>query len=134
MPPRSPRSCVGGSTRCFCRGRCCLSSDCREMAPVSCLEKLCGRWRPSTFGLPPEGRSLMGITVTVLVPPQHPAFDGHFPGAPLLPGVVLLDEMLRVVEDQRPQGGAPLTAGEAGGGGAPHAFLAPPSPGRAPAP
>ena len=56
----------------------------------------------------------MGITVTVLVPPQHPAFDGHFPGAPLLPGVVLLDEMLRVVEDQRPRGGAPLTAGKAG--------------------
>ena len=47
----------------------------------------------------------MGTTVTVLVPPQHPAFDGHFPGAPLLPGVVLLDEMLRVVEEQRPNDG-----------------------------
>jgi len=30
---------------------------------------------------------------------QHPAFSGHFPDAPLLPGVVLLDEMLRSVED-----------------------------------
>lgn len=36
---------------------------------------------------------------TLLVSMQHPAFEGHFPGAPLLPGVVLLDEMLRAVED-----------------------------------
>jgi 3-hydroxyacyl-[acyl-carrier-protein] dehydratase len=43
----------------------------------------------------------MGIANTVLVPPQHPAFEGHFPGAPLLPGVVLLDEVLRVVEEAR---------------------------------
>jgi 3-hydroxyacyl-[acyl-carrier-protein] dehydratase len=46
----------------------------------------------------------MGNTTTVLVPPEHPAFDGHFPGAPLLPGVVLLDEMLRAVEAERPDG------------------------------
>ena len=52
----------------------------------------------------------MGTTVTVLVPPQHPAFDGHFPGAPLLPGVVLLDEMLRVVEEERVGGGARVPA------------------------
>jgi 3-hydroxyacyl-[acyl-carrier-protein] dehydratase len=51
----------------------------------------------------------MGTTITVLVPPQHPAFDGHFPGAPLLPGVVLLDEMLRAVAEARPGRGA--TAG-----------------------
>jgi 3-hydroxyacyl-[acyl-carrier-protein] dehydratase len=40
----------------------------------------------------------MAYTTTLLVPTDHPAFDGHFPGAPLLPGVVLLDEMLRAVE------------------------------------
>ena len=39
----------------------------------------------------------MGNTTTLHVPPQHPAFEGHFPGAPLLPGVVLLDEMLHAV-------------------------------------
>ena len=39
----------------------------------------------------------MGYTTTRVIPLQHPAFGGHFPGAPLLPGVVLLDEMLRVV-------------------------------------
>jgi 3-hydroxyacyl-[acyl-carrier-protein] dehydratase len=49
-------------------------------------------------------------TTTVLVPPEHPAFDGHFPGAPLLPGVVLLDEMLQVVENGRPGGWTISTA------------------------
>ena len=32
------------------------------------------------------------------MPAQHPSFEGHFPGAPLLPGVVLLDEMLQAVD------------------------------------
>ena len=39
----------------------------------------------------------MSNTTTLHVPTQHPAFGGHFPGAPLLPGVVLLDEMLQAV-------------------------------------
>jgi 3-hydroxyacyl-[acyl-carrier-protein] dehydratase len=41
----------------------------------------------------------MTNTSTLLVPAQHPAFHGHFPGAPLLPGVVLLDEMLHSLGD-----------------------------------
>ena len=28
---------------------------------------------------------------------DHPAFDGHFPGRPIVPGVVLLDHSLRAL-------------------------------------
>lgn len=28
---------------------------------------------------------------------DHPAFTGHFPGAPIVPGVVLLDEVLHAI-------------------------------------
>ena len=64
----------------------------------------------------------MGTANTVLVSPQHPAFEGHFPGAPLLPGVVLLDEVLRVVQEARFGGGdgtaAPAAAGTTPGAAA----------------
>lgn len=31
------------------------------------------------------------------VPEDHPAFAGHFPGTPILPGVVLLDAVLHAI-------------------------------------
>jgi len=34
-------------------------------------------------------------TLTLEISPHHPAFEGHFPGAPLVPGAVLLDEAVR---------------------------------------
>lgn len=35
---------------------------------------------------------------SVRVPADHPTLPGHFPGAPLVPGVVLLDQVLLSAE------------------------------------
>lgn len=39
---------------------------------------------------------------TILVPADHPALPGHFPGKPLVPGVVLLDAVLAHIYERRP--------------------------------
>lgn len=43
----------------------------------------------------------------LLIPADHPSLPGHFPGRPLVPGVVLLDRVLDAVEALH---GAPLAA------------------------
>lgn len=55
----------------------------------------------------------MGATSTFTIDPQHPALAGHFPGAPILPGVVLLDETVRAVEQSHGGAGQHWTVGAA---------------------
>jgi 3-hydroxymyristoyl/3-hydroxydecanoyl-(acyl carrier protein) dehydratase len=37
--------------------------------------------------------------VSLRIPATHPALAGHFPGRPIVPGVVLVDEALRAAEE-----------------------------------
>ena len=40
----------------------------------------------------------MSSEILLTIPADHPALPGHFPGNPIVPGVVLLTEALRAIE------------------------------------
>jgi len=38
------------------------------------------------------------VTANFTIPPNHAALPGHFPGNPVVPGVVVLDHVIQVLE------------------------------------
>lgn len=50
-----------------------------------------------------------GPGMVLTIGADHPAYAGHFPGQPILPGVVLLDEALHALAAQQ---GVPVPAGQ----------------------
>ena len=43
----------------------------------------------------------MKMHSTLRIAADHPSFAGHFPAFPVLPGAILLDEMLKAIEQAR---------------------------------
>jgi 3-hydroxyacyl-[acyl-carrier-protein] dehydratase len=43
---------------------------------------------------------------TLVFPPEHPAFAGHFPGLPIVPAVLLLDEVVYAVAQELGRAGS----------------------------
>lgn len=42
-------------------------------------------------------------SVPFVIDPDHPSLPGHFPGRPVVPGVVLLDRVLALLELRHPK-------------------------------
>src|SRR5262249_46581923 len=60
-----------------------------------------GRDRKHRPSAQPRERCLMSAGATLEVPSGHPAFAGHFPNFPVLPGAALLDETLWILCSER---------------------------------
>lgn len=45
----------------------------------------------------------MNVEKPLAIPAHHPSLAGHFPGHPIVPGVVMLDEVVGALRDWRPE-------------------------------
>lgn len=46
----------------------------------------------------------MGVERTVTIGADHPSLGGHFPGHPVVPGVVMLGEVMRAIREITKEG------------------------------
>lgn len=65
---------------------------------------------------------MAAVETRLEVPADHPAYEGHFPGRPILPGVMLLAEALAVIESATGKGACSWSIANA-------KFVSPVSPG-----
>jgi 3-hydroxyacyl-[acyl-carrier-protein] dehydratase len=74
------------------------------MPPASCRNTNCNVWQESRCQPTIEEMTLQAaasMESPIEVPPDHPSYAGHFPRCPILPGAVLLDEVLHAIQRAR---------------------------------
>lgn len=58
---------------------------------------------PELSHRPAVPQPLLNFTKRQVIAADHPSLAGHFPGNPVVPGVVILEEVMRAFEDWRPE-------------------------------